>query len=102
LWIQGKSVQIELKFEDLDRLEGLGSYITITFLYGLLIFCRHNIGRIFKMSAELEVNNTLVLPGVTIPYHELQAGQSGLLFENLHESCIQRSKVEEMKLIPNS
>jgi len=53
------------------------------------------------MSAELEVNNTLVLPGVTKPYHELQADQSGL-FENLHESCIQRSKVEEMKLIPNS
>jgi len=94
--------KIELMFEDLDRLEGLGSYITIKFLYGLLIFCRLNIGRIFEMSAELEVNNTLGLRGVTKPYHELQADQSGPLFENLHESCIQRSKVEEMKFIPNS
>jgi len=77
---------MELKFEDVYRLEGLGSYITTKFLYELLIFCRLNIGRIFKMSAELEVNNTLVLPGVTKSYHELQAGQSGLLFQNLHES----------------
>jgi hypothetical protein len=54
------------------------------------------------MSAELEANNTLVLPGVTKPYHELQAGQSGLLFQNLRKSCLQRSKVEELKLFPNS